>query len=390
MSEPTEGLFEASLLQKLAALSVPCMASLPVMVMPFIFSAVIEHHALDSSTATYATTAEIGMIALASLFVSLMLRLLPPRLTVLTGLSIILIGQVLTIYTSSVIALFVVRAFVGLGEGLCMGIGFACLAQMVGGARLLAYASGIVAALSLISFLAIPALEPYFGYASVIWFMVSVALLCLPLAVFMPKAKLKQMAAGASVWQVINIKSISLFAVALLASSGSNTLWLYFEQVGKSVGMTMSDIGNLGVSSSAPTLLVPFLANYIYAKTKTVVPIMVACMVSAAAAYYYSASGSWLIFSAVVVVMSFAYVFLLAYVRMFAAHIDPTGRTTAAVSGADSLGMVIGPLVAAVTLHVVDDFSPLSNFGLMAQGLCLIPCVIFILAKASKHKSVVA
>jgi len=90
------------------------------------------------------------------------------------------------------------------------------------------------------------------------------------------------------------------------------------------------------------------------------------------------------------VVMSFAYVFLLAYVRMFAAHIDPTGRTTAAVSGADSLGMVIGPLVAAVTLHVVDDFSPLSNFGLMAQGLCLIPCVIFILAKASKHKSVVA
>lgn len=390
MSEATEGLFEASLLQKLAALSVPCMASLPVMVMPFIFSAVIEHHALDSSMATYTTTAEIGMIALASLFVSLMLRRLPPRLTVLFALIIVLVGQVLTIYTTGVNTLFMVRGLVGLGEGLCMGIGFACLAQMVGGARLLAYASGIVAALSLISFLAIPALEPYFGYASVFWFMVSVAVLCLPLAVFMPRTKLKQMAAGASVWQVVNVKSISLFAVALLASSGSNTLWLYFEQVGKSVGMTMGDIGNLGVSSSVPTLLVPFLANFIYAKTKTVLPIMVACLVSAGAAYFYSASGSWLIFSAVVVVMSFAYVFLLAYVRMFAAYIDPTGRTTAAVSGADSLGMVIGPLVAAVTLHVVDDFSSLSNFGLMAQGLCLIPCLIFMLTKASRSKSVIA
>lgn len=41
MSEASDGLFEASLPQRLAALSVPCMASLPIMVMPFIFSAVI-------------------------------------------------------------------------------------------------------------------------------------------------------------------------------------------------------------------------------------------------------------------------------------------------------------------------------------------------------------
>ncbi|MHC8304818.1 MFS transporter [Pseudomonas sp. PB3P13] len=390
MSESSEGLFKASLPQKLAALSVPCIASLPIMVMPFIFSAVIEQQQLDSSTATYATTAEIGMIAIASLFVSLVLRYLPPRLTVMVGLVVAAIGQIATIYSSDVATLFASRAFVGLGEGLCMGIGFACLAQMIGGSKLLAYASGVVAALSLVSFLVIPALEPHLGYASVFWFMVVVTVLCIPLAIYMPKNKLKHMVSSVSVWQVINVRSVSLFAVALLASSGSNTLWLYFEQVGRTVGMTMVDIGNLGVMSSVPTLLVPFVANFIYARTKSVIPIMAACLISAGAAFYYSSSGSWLVFSAVVMIMSFAYVFLLAYVRMFAAYLDPTGRTTAAVSGADSLGMVIGPLVAAITLNVVDDFTPLSNFGLLAQGLCFVPCLIILLIKSSKRSAVAA
>jgi hypothetical protein len=117
---------------------------------------------------------------------------------------------------------------------------------------------------------------------------------------------------------------------------------------------------------------------------------MAACLISAGAAYYYSNSGSWLVFSSVVVVMSFAYVFLLAYVRMFAAYMDPTGRTTAAVSGADSLGMVVGPLVAAITLNIVDDFAPLSHFGLLAQGLCFIPCLIILLYKSSKRSTVTA
>lgn len=198
------------------------------------------------------------------------------------------------------------------------------------------------------------------------------------------------MSADASVWQVINLKSISLFAVAMPVSSGSNTLWLYFEQVGKSVGMTIVDIGSLGVFSSVPTLLVSFVANFIYARSISILPIMAACLISAGAACFYSNSGSWLIFSADVVIMSFTYVFLLAYVRMFAAHLDSTGRTTAAVSGADSLGMVVGPLDAAVTLNIVDDFAPLSHFGLLAQGLCFIPCLIILLVNRSKRLAVTA
>lgn len=128
------------------------------------------------------------MNALPSLFVSLMLRFLPLRMTVLVGLIVAALGQATTIYCSDVVTLFVSRAFVGLGEGLCMGIGFACLAQMIGGAKLLAYASGIVAALSLTSFLVIPALEPHLGYSSVFWFMVVVTVFCIPLATYMPKA----------------------------------------------------------------------------------------------------------------------------------------------------------------------------------------------------------
>ncbi|SDB67182.1 MFS transporter [Pseudomonas sp. NFACC13-1] len=385
MQDNTDGIFRARPIQKVAALVIPCLASLPIMVMPFIFGAVIDQVQVDSSNATYATSAEISMIALASLLVSIALKVLPPRLTALIGLSLAAIGHFLSIGSTSLEPMIIARAIAGFGEGLCMGMGFATLAQIIGGTRLLAYSSGIVAAASLISFITVPALQSHLGSSSIFWFMLVVTLICFPLFIWMPTAKLKQLPNAGGVYALFNIKSFSLFLVAFLASSGSNTLWLYFEQVGHSAGMDLAAIGKLGSFSSIPTLLVPFVANFVFARNKTVVPIAVVCLLSGIASYFYGAPPSVIAFCSVVVIMSFLYVFLIAYIRMFSAHLDSSGRTTAAVGGADSLGMVVGPLVAAFTLNLTTGFSSLSSFGLALQSLCVIPCLGFLFYKASRH-----
>lgn len=385
MNHNDDGLFQASLIQKLSALTIPCLASLPIMVMPFIFGAVIERLQLDVSSATFATSAEISMIALASLLVSLILRVLPPRLTAFIGIVLAATGQFLSIQSGSLETLLLARGIAGFGEGLCMGIGFATLAQIIGGTKLLAYASGVVAALALLSFVIIPELQPILGSATIFWFMFVVTVVCLPLTFWMPKAKLKQLASSGGLSALFNVRSLTLFVVAFLASSGSNTLWLYFEQVGHSVGMDLAAIGKLGSMSSIPTLLVPFVANFVFSKNKTVVPIGTACLLSGIASYFYVGSNSPLVFSVVVVVMSFLYIFLLAYIRMYSAHLDSSGRTTAAVGGADSLGMVVGPLIAAFTLNLTDSFAPLSLFGLTLQTMCVLPCLLFLFYKASRQ-----
>lgn len=220
MQDNADGIFRARPIQKVAALVIPCLASLPIMVMPFIFGAVIDQVQVDSSNATYATSAEISMIALASLLVSIALKVLPPRLTALIGLSLAAIGHFLSIGSTSLEPMIIARAIAGFGEGLCMGMGFATLAQIIGGTRLLAYSSGIVAAASLISFITVPALQSHLGSSSIFWFMLVVTLICFPLFIWMPTAKLKQLPNAGGVYALFNIKSFSLFLVAFLASSG--------------------------------------------------------------------------------------------------------------------------------------------------------------------------
>lgn len=381
MNESNEMLVEAGLMQKASALILPCLASLPIMVMPFIFGAIIEALNVDSANATLATSAEISMIALASLFVSLALKSLPPRLTALVGLLITIAGHLISITSSNLELMFAARGLAGFGEGLCMGIGFASLAQIRGGTKLIAYTSGVVAALSLCSFQVVPILQPSLGPVAVFWFMLTVTALCLPLVIWMPKSRLCQTHEASGIKSVVSMRSVSLFLMAFLVSAGSNTLWLYFEQAGRSVGFDLKGIGQLGSVILVPTLLVPFVVNFIFKRTKAITPVFIACVLSGVSAFYYAKFGSQMLFAVVVISMAFLYVFLLAYIRVFSAHVDHTGRTTAAVGGADSLGMVIGPLVAAFTLNLADSFAPLSNLGLLLNLLCIVPCAVFVMTK---------
>lgn len=390
MTALSSGQYEAGAMQKLAALMIPCLASLSIFAMPFIFSAMIEAHELDMKRATFATSAEISLIALGSIAVSFALKLLSPNKTCVFSILMICVGQLATIYIDSYSELLFSRALVGLGEGLCMGVGFSCLAQMNGGAKLLAWCTGIVAALSLISFMLIPEFQPYLGAASVFWVMLAFAVVCLPLAPFIPDFKVSESVAKLDAAAFLNVRSISLFVIGVLASCGSNTLWLYFEQIGTSSGLSMAEVGRLGSLSSIPTLFVPLVANFVFARSKTIVPVISACVVSGLASYYYANPSSASMFSTVVVLMTFLYIFILAFVRMYSAHIDSSGRTTAAVGGADSVGMVVGPLLAAFLLNLDSSLLPLGVFGLVMQLLCLVPCVAILIAKFARPKGSVA
>lgn len=383
MNEINEKLYSPSSLQKMAALILPCLASLPIMIMPFIFGGVIKSVGVDAARATFATSAEISMIALGSLLVSITLRFLSPRVTAFAGLIFAFSGHLLSIYSPSFEVMFFARGLAGFGEGLCMGIGFATLAQIAGGTKLLAYTSGIVSALALCSFQLVPVMQPALGPVAVFWFMLTVTLFCLPLTLWIPKNKIIQSQSTSGFGAIFNTRSLSIFFIAFLASAGSNTLWLYFEQVGTSVGLTLKDVGQLGSLILLPTLLVPFVVNFIFSRTKSILPILVGCVLSGVAAFFYAKYQSQLLFAVVVISMAFLYVFLLGYLRVYSAHTDHTGRTTAAVGGADSLGMVFGPIIAALTLNLSGGFDELGSLGLFMNLLCIIPCILFVVTSTT-------
>lgn len=364
--------------QKCASLLIPCLANLAIMVQPFTFGAIINKTAVDSGQATFATTIEIAMVAVASLLVSMFLDKLTPKHFAVLGVLMMSFGQFVTINLSSFEAILFVRAIAGVGEGLCLGIGLATLARMEGGKKLLGYSMGVVCALSLVAFSGVPMVKPFFGANSVFWVLFLLSIICIPLAIIMPANRISRDVGARHSGSIFNIKTISLFVVGMLASAGSNTLWLYFERVGENLGASHVEIGSLGSMSLIAALFVPFVANATFSRFKTSIPIIVGLVLSAVFGYAFAVSTNVAAYSIAVVLMCFAYIYILCMLRMYSAHVDHTGRSTAAVSSSDAAGLIFGPLLAAFILNLDTGFTELGVYGLAIQLAAIMPCILLL------------
>lgn len=378
--------YQASSAQKAAALILPCYAYIGILGIPMSFGAIIEKFSVNPATATAATTAEILCISLASLFVSMALSFLQPRITIVGGLALIILGQLLTINTIDFTTLILMRGVTGIGEGLCIAMSLATLAQMQGGTRLLSYTSGLTAALTLCAFLVVPALQESVGVNSIFWFMLVGAVICIPFGLIFSSARIARLVDNITVGKAFNLRSVSLFGLCLLTSLGANTCWLYFEQVGETAGISAAQIGIIGSVSMLFAILVPVAANIAFSKSRYVTPLIVVCLLMAVTSYLYVIPNVPL-FWFISISMTFLYAFATAYARMYSSDFDSSGRTTAAVGGADSLGMVIGPVLAALTLNLDSGFKPLGDFGVIMQLLCIVPGLFIIMAYRNKSKA---
>ncbi|MBP2843003.1 MFS transporter [Pseudomonas sp. PNP] len=244
-------LYDAGVMQKASALIIPCFVYLAILGVPLNFSAIIELYSVDAAVATIATTVEIAAIALASLLISFTLPKLNPRLFYVAGVAIAASGQLLTLLMESFDHAVIIRGLVGVGEGVILGIGFASLAQMYGGAKLLGISSGVTAGICFVEFMVVPMLAEHVGSGAVFWFLCAGFILLAPLSFFLPSRKIVRTVVTEASPKKLNSRNISLFLMALLISIGANSLWLYFDQIGRGLGLSPVEVGWIGIHLDA-------------------------------------------------------------------------------------------------------------------------------------------
>lgn len=373
-------LCDAGKLQKASALIIPCFVYLAILGVPLNFSAIIDIFSVEAAVATIATTVEIAAIAMASMFVSLALPKLNPRIFYIFGVLVAALGQMLTLLTKDFSIVVGIRGFVGVGEGVILGVGFASLAQMQGGKRLLGMSSGITAGICFMQFMLVPMMAEKLGAGAVFWFL-SVGFICMiPLSFYLPNKRIVKDILDVSIGGRFSGRNVSLFIMCLLISIGANSLWLYFDQIGKGLGLSAVEIGLIGSVSMLVAILVPFTISASN-RLKGVYPLLVGCFLMALTCYLYVSPINTYVWAFVVIYMTFVYLFVLACARVFSADLDLTGSTTAAVGAADVLGMVVGPILVAVFLPLENSLVPLAHFATAALVLCVVPAIYILRSK---------
>ncbi|WP_321893997.1 MFS transporter [Paraburkholderia tropica] len=382
--------YEASLGQKLPSIFLPCLGYFAIMGIPMIFGALMSRFAVDAATATVATTSEVAAMTVASLLVSLVLDRLRLKSAMVAAILLIIVGQAVTFSTAQFNVAVVARAATGFGEGLCIGLGLASLAQVKGGAKWLSFLGALAAVFTWIGFLCVPALTDRFGPNAVFFFSFGWAWFGLILAFLAPNRRLERHISNHSSFAgMLDRRNVALFTLCLLSCIGTDACWLYFEQVGEHAGLDAPSVGLIGSTATLLSVLGPFIANFFFKRIKGIGPLVGATVTLGIGSILYIKHGV-ILFWIVVVVMTVTYVFLMAYARMYSAYIDASGRATAAVGAADSLGLLIGPVIVATFLNLESGYQPLGNLGAVLQLLTLVPAALLVLSTRSKGKSVQA
>jgi predicted MFS family arabinose efflux permease len=359
----------------MAVLGVTGVTNVVTFAIPYVLDAIMRLSSVPADVATYATTAEIAAIALSMLVVSFNLHRLNPRIGVMIGAAIALASQVLTLHSSTFVGLVGARFSAGIGEGLCLAIPYALIAQLRDGAKLFSVQFFLAVAFALCAFLSIPVLEDTWGPSAIFGILGLCATVSLLLSRFIPSIKLQRSSGTAHA--LFQRKGAALFGAVLIGSIGANTLWLYYAAVGERAGIPLDALVKLGSVATLPTLLVPWISYQIYKRFRSIVPVCVLFIGFTALAYLYVRVTGHTSFASVITLMNVATVAIIVFTRMLAADADSTGGLSSALGSADLTGMVVGPLIAAMTLNLRSGFLDLGTFASVVFLVALVPSLIF-------------
>ncbi len=152
-------------------------------------------------------------------------------------------------------------------------------------------------------------------------------------------------------------------AAALLVSAGSNTLWLFLEQIGRKVGVGLGALVLLTAASATTCIAIPYVAFLVSRRIGSFWPGVALCAGQAALSLAFTQTSDSATFLAVAAALNIAYVWSMVSIRMLSAECDLSGRATAATAGGESAGMVLGPSLAGGATMIWSGYATVGVLG---------------------------
>jgi len=363
-----------------AAVVLGTLGALTIMVVPGFVMLVGGQSSLDDRQLGFVASWDINASAAAIGLATFLIARCSWRQLAAIGLTLIVVGNVLTAANHTYTAIVAARVCSGIGEGLAIAVAFAALGRARNPDRAFGIylVVGLTASAAILT--ALPLLASRFGSAAVFEAMAALSLLSTALLPWLPRGTDPSFSQGEAATPISKHLAAAGLIGVFLYFIAQGAVWSYFERIGAASGIEPALIGEaMGVSSfagvggalAAVALVAPCGRRW---------PLIASGMISLASFGLLRGHVSGTELMTAGILFNFAWNMAQPLVSGVCSDADCRGRIVVAMGCIQTVGFGIGPALTATLLHGRDYGAPL-----WVSGAVLIVSLIVILGGIRAH-----
>lgn len=319
---------------------------------PIVATAYVEYLSFSESQAGYVLAAEMSGYALGTLLISTRVHIWNRRTIALSGLVILLLGNLICLGLHSFDLMLIARLSIGLGGGGVAGVMAASIAASGSPDRFFGFYTVLTLSTVAVLMSLTPVLLASFGIKGLLSLLAFMTLPALCLVRNFPEFTVisKQDAVEMPFsWREMPLSVVLTVSMATLAYYvGTGGVWPYMAQVGRAVGFSMQETGNLLAVAQLFGVVGAMVPVFLGTRLGRMPPVIFSMTVSICCLLALLNFGNKLVYALVVQLYMFVWLLFFPYLMGIVSELDPLGRLAGISYALQSIGFAIGPALAAL------------------------------------------
>ncbi|MDA5194436.1 MFS transporter [Govanella unica] len=333
----------------LTAIFVGIIGAESFLVQPGLVGGLVDHRGLTPGEAGFVASADMFGMAVASFVISLIITRISWRTLLWPSAMAIMLGNALCFYLTDPTALFAVRLIAGAGYGGFVSLSFATMGRSATPEKTFGVYITLCLVYGALGLYLMPAMLAWNGIEAVLWFFILFPLVALPFLRFFPhggeaegaSAAHKGYRVGAMIW---GAALAAIFAYFL----AQGAVWAYLDRIGVAGGLRVADVGSALALCSIAGIFGATAATVQKGRFGRLWPLLCGISLSVGSLAFLVGRQDYLPYVLACSVFNFAWNYIHPFLLSIMADLDDTGRFMIWTAGLQTLGLAVGPMIAAL------------------------------------------
>ena len=316
---------------------------------PVVIGAFIDYSGLTVSQGGQVAAAHMAGAMVGTIIVPFIIALWNLRKLVIIALCLVVITELGSTLTNSVLYLGGLRSFAGFGDGLLYAIACGIIAGMRQAERVFGLLLVVQFLLGAFGFYVLPSVLPSTGVQGIFYIFAIMAVIAVLMTRWFPERAADQVTKRGML-DVLDFRAILSLSALLLYTISSAIIWSYSERIGVAGGISIDAVGtSLAISMilSIPAAMISVLIGVRYGR---LIPFVTGTLLSVTGAILLMGSFSLYQFAIAVCFANIALSIMNPYFMGQLGALDPKGRVATMGAAVLFLGLALGPAVASVLI----------------------------------------